>query len=401
MAILGLRGTGDWGPDERPKNFRETILWRQPNGTAPLFALSAKMGSEKVDDPEFSWWEEENNGLRVELSAAALVGDTTITVKDQTSTGGPSAQSLVAGDILMVNTKIASNFANETLLVKSTTSATQFVVQRAFGGSTAAAIALGATLVKIGSSFPEGSGAPQETTRNPTKCMNLCQIFKTTYGITETAKRTRARTGDPVKNDKKRRMFDHAAALEYAMLFGRRLEFIGSNGKPQRLMGGILWFLSQYASNRIVDGTGATMKKFTDAVYPVFDYETSAGNSRLVLAGNGALNTLNELVEQQPSTNIKYDGIIKLWGMDLQQWVMPQGTLLIKSHPLFNTDPARQNDMLVLDPSVLRYRHMRDTTFKDNIQANDEDSQRGQWLTEAGLEVQHAKTMCWLSNFVK
>lgn len=29
MAVAGLRGTGDWGTDERPKNFREMILWRK------------------------------------------------------------------------------------------------------------------------------------------------------------------------------------------------------------------------------------------------------------------------------------------------------------------------------------------------------------------------------------
>jgi hypothetical protein len=42
MAIAGLRGTGDWGTDERPKNFREMILWLNPNGTAPIFALSSR-----------------------------------------------------------------------------------------------------------------------------------------------------------------------------------------------------------------------------------------------------------------------------------------------------------------------------------------------------------------------
>ena len=40
MAVAGLRGTGDWATDERPKNFREMILWRNPNGMAPLTALA-------------------------------------------------------------------------------------------------------------------------------------------------------------------------------------------------------------------------------------------------------------------------------------------------------------------------------------------------------------------------
>ena len=55
MAFAGLRGTGDWGTDERPKNFREMILWRDPNGQTPLTALMSKMRSEATDDPEFSW----------------------------------------------------------------------------------------------------------------------------------------------------------------------------------------------------------------------------------------------------------------------------------------------------------------------------------------------------------
>ena len=54
-AIAGLRGTGDWATDERPKNFREMILWRRPNGKAPLTALMAKMKSEATNDPEFAW----------------------------------------------------------------------------------------------------------------------------------------------------------------------------------------------------------------------------------------------------------------------------------------------------------------------------------------------------------
>jgi hypothetical protein len=35
-AIAGLLGTGDWGTDERPKNFRESILWMAPKGDTPM-----------------------------------------------------------------------------------------------------------------------------------------------------------------------------------------------------------------------------------------------------------------------------------------------------------------------------------------------------------------------------
>ena len=52
MAVAGLRGTGDWAADERPKNFREMILWRNPNGQTPLTALLSKMKHESTSEPE-------------------------------------------------------------------------------------------------------------------------------------------------------------------------------------------------------------------------------------------------------------------------------------------------------------------------------------------------------------
>jgi hypothetical protein len=51
-GVAGLRGTGDWGVDERPKNFREMILFRNANGSAPIFALTARARKKTVDDPE-------------------------------------------------------------------------------------------------------------------------------------------------------------------------------------------------------------------------------------------------------------------------------------------------------------------------------------------------------------
>jgi hypothetical protein len=34
--FAGVRATDDWGTDERPKSFRETILFLNPNGKSPL-----------------------------------------------------------------------------------------------------------------------------------------------------------------------------------------------------------------------------------------------------------------------------------------------------------------------------------------------------------------------------
>jgi hypothetical protein len=398
MAIAGLRGTGDWATDERPKNFREMILWRNPNGMAPLTALLSKMKSESTDDPEFAWYEEELNALRLTIAGTTpgAAGNTFYVTSNVTD-----ALDCVPGDVFKTDSAITTAYGNEILVVSSVTDAGTVVFKRAQAGSSAETLStVGATLTKIGSVFAEGTNAPDAAMRNPTKILNYTQIFKTTYDITETARKTKTRTGDPVKNDKKRKMFDHSTAMEMAFLFGKRHEGVGANGKPLRYTGGLLWFMSQYAPSMITQFTTTiTETMFTDAIYKVFDYNSGAGDERIVFAGNGALNSLNRLAASQARTRVNFDGIVDVYGMKLQRWVLPQGVIYVKSHPLFNTHPVHTYDMAVIDPSALKYRHLRDTAFKDNIQANDADHQKGQWLSECGLEAEHLKTMAWLTNF--
>lgn len=399
LAISGLRGSGDWGTDERPKNFREMILWRRPNGTAPMTALLAKTKSQKTSDPEFNWWEEEMNACRVKLSAAtAATTDNTLTVL---STENSTGLDLVPGDILLVEKALTTSYDHELVYVSSVTSSTSIVVQRGAANTTAAPIALSSYLTRIGNVFEEGSASPGTSTRNPSKFTNYCQIFKTAYRITETAKLTHARTGDPLKNDKKRKMFDHSNNLELAFLFGKKYETTGPSGKPLRYTGGLLNMMSAAASSRITAYTTTpTESTLLDAVYPIWDYDTEAGADRICFAGNGFLNSLNKLAKGQTSTRINFDGYVTVYGMKLAHWIFPQGEIYVKTHPLFNTHSRFTNDAFIFDPSTLIYRYMRDTANQDNIQANDADEQKGQWLTEAGLEVEHSKTSCWLSNFV-
>ena len=389
-SIAGLRGTLDWGTDERPKNFREMILWRNPNGSAPLTALMARMKSESVNDPEFSWWEEELNAIRVSSAAGASASSTSITL----DAGGLD---LVPGDILLVEKTEVAAYNNELVEVSTVTSDTIIVVKRGAAGTTAAVTGTAVNLTKVGNVYEEGSGAPDTSTRNPTKVTNYAQIFKTAYSITETAKGTYARTGDPLKNDKKRKMFDHSVAMEFAWMFGVPYEDT-TGTKPKRFTGGLRNFIT---TNSKVYTTSPTEDQFLEDTYKVFDYDAgTAGNERIVFAGNGFLNNLNKLARNSSSTRVNFDGSIKAYGMQLQRWILPQGTLYVRTHPLMNTHAVYTNSAFVIDPSAIIYRYMRDTRMQDNIQANDADTQKGQWLSECGLEIRHEKTMAYLGNFV-
>lgn len=391
MAFAGLRGTGDWGTDERPKNFREYILWRDPNGMTPLTGLLAKMSSESTDDPEFAWWEEQLDQVRVQSDATGASASST----SLGLTGG--GLNLVAGDLLLVEKVDAATYDNEIVEVSSVSSDTAIVIRRAQSGTSAAATGTSAYLTKVGNRFAEGTVSPDVTSRNPTKLYNYCQIFKTAYELTNTAKKTNARTGDPLKNDKKRRSFDHAVAMELAFLFGQRHEDTGTNGKPRRATGGLRSFIT---SNVTVFTTSPTLNQFIDAIAPCFDYSGSgAGNERIVFCGNGALNSLNKLIAGSSGVRVNYNGKIDVYGMKLMEFIIPQGVVYLRTHPLLNTHGRYKDSMFVLDPSAITYRHVRDTTPQDNIQAPDADTHKGQWLSEVGLEVHHERTMAYLGRF--
>jgi hypothetical protein len=408
MAVAGLRGTGDWEANERPKNFREMILWRDPNGQTPLTALMSKMRTESTDDAEFAWWEEELKPIRLNVTTTTVTATTVVVV------GSGDATNLVAGDLLLVEaTPVAqSTYQFEIVKVVSVASATQFTVGRGAAGTTADTMPALTNLLRIGSEFGEGEGSPTASTRNPTKFENYTQIFKTTYRITNTAKVTNLRTGDPIKNDKKRKMFDHSVGLEQAWLFGHKNEDTtggSTNSKPLRSTGGLFQFLQE-----AYDATTApTVKVWTttavdeddilDEFHTVFNYNAAgAGNERLLLAGNGFLNYLNKIANSSASTRINFTGSINFFGMKLQRWELPQGTFLVKSHPLMNVNSLFTNGGFIINPAGVRYRPMttRDTKFQDNIQANDADETKGQWLTEAGVEYNHLKTMKYVGIHV-
>lgn len=401
VSIQGIRGTGDYGTDERPKDFREYILWESPNGDTPLTGLMSKMGSESLTDPEFYWFEEVEEQVRIKVNGALTNVATAAVVHAGSVADSTGALSALPGDLYMVEDTYGRVSTNEIVAIGAApTTDTGLTLIRGQRGTTAAAIPDGAFLLKIGTAFGEGTSAPGSTTKNPTRFDNLAQIFKTTYQVTNTDIKTQKRTGDVLANERKRAMFKHATAMEFAYLMGKKFQDIDpANGKPRRTTGGILSFVT---TNRTHFGTGGVAwneDNFIDAISPVFDITgPGIGNDRIVFCGNGALTELNKLIKNAASTEFSFDGILTLYGMNLRSYTLPQGRILIKTHPLFNQNPKLRYAMLGINPAGIKDRYLRKTTFKDNIQPNDADYKAGEWLTESGLELHFEKSHFFLTN---
>jgi uncharacterized protein DUF5309 len=422
-AVAGLRGTGNFGTDERPKDFRESILFLKPNGDAPIFGLTSKVQKVSVTDPEYNWWDEPNDQVILQVNGAVATGVNLITVdsSDPDSTTLDAnwgvAKHLKPGDLLMVvPTTDSASTVPEQVRVENVISDTQFTVTRGAAGTTQAAISDNAYLLLMASAYAEGTGAPEATSRNPIKYNNYVQIFKESYEITGTVEATKFRTGDPWSNDKMRKMFDHSRAIEWSIMFGRKSEGTGSNGKPLRTMGGLL---SQIPTTRkfiFAAGAGATrltFENFLAAVYRIFDYTSDAGDERVVFCGNVALNAINKMVHRQPTggtasgtASINWGGIVKAYGMNLRELVLPQGRLLFRTHPLLNRNgryvsstwtPGIYNaSAWILDFSTVRYVNQkgRDTRTKDDVQNKDEDVRRGFVQSDCSIRLDKGGLTC-------
>ncbi len=405
--ISGLRASNDHGTDERPKNFREAILWLDPAGMTPLTAMSAKMRKETTDDPEFTWFEERQDAKRATPAADAgtpNAGDADSLVL-QIVTGGTSqpARQFKPGDLLLRHSTVQGQpstyqgtgaTAPEIMRVTAITNDTTIAVIRGYAGRTGAMTAIAATdqFLLIGSAYAEGSGSANGISGAPSKVYNYTQIFKSAFNQTNTAISTRYRTGDAFANDRKRAMFRHSESLEQSAFWGVRKEDLTTDNEPIRSAGGLRYFLE---TNVNVAVGNITDDFFLDTLSPLFNYNAGgAGDQRICFVGNGALNAIQKMVRDASGVRVNYTGEVSFFGMNLLKYRIPQGTFFLKSHPLMNTDPVYRNSMFVLNGRgfIVRPLKGRDTKIQTNIQANDEDQRKDQWLTETGWELQFERT---------
>lgn len=382
-AVLGLRGTGSYSAGERPQSYREMILLLFPNGMAPLTALTSKLRSEAVDDPIFHWFEKDVSQQRGAITAAFTNVATGLVVADSS--------------IFRAGHVIQDEATGEQMLVTADpTTATGLTVQRGFG-TTPAAASSGSTdaLYIVGNVNAEGAGSPNVVYYNPTQPQNFTQIYRTPLYLTRTAMKTRLRTGNAREEAKREALQLHSIEIEKSFIFGQPYQTIGSNGQPMNATGGVISFLGQDPTfTNIVDFAGTvTIATWENMMESAFRYGSA---EKLLLAGSTMINILNQMTKRASVMNVVPG--TESYGMKLIEYITPFGTLYIRIHPLLSIHPTYRSWGLIVDLEKLIFRYIDDTTFRPNVQTNDTDGEKDEFLTEAGLEVQHQKAHVLVKN---
>ena len=419
MAVLGMRGTGNFGPVEEPENWRQGILLYFPNGDAPLTAFLSKMREQPTDDPTFHWFEK---GLPVQRGTIRGAG---------TAAGPADGANVAAGGTANVYTTIQpdgfsgkdvtifkpgyvvqNQTTEENLLVVSVdTTGNQIQLRRDIGDKfgtnpaiTSGAVGTGDTLVVVGEGNPEGALIGQAIAYAPVRQFNYTQIFRTPLSLTRTARKTRLRWDDegPYREAKREALQIHSISMEKAFLFSEREEIISlagaagplditSSGQPLRTTRGFVNWLPPVTTATLSVNTDLTVLNppgsLTEVTWDAFLELAFRYGSRekLAFCGSGALMVLNAMAKNK--ARIELAPTDDTYGFHLIRYITPFGTLMLYNHPLMTDNPVWRYDLLVLDPEKLVYRYIDDTTFLRNRQSPGEDASRDEFLTECGLEV--------------
>ena len=387
-AIQGMRGTGEFGTDFRPKNYRELFTLLEPNGNAPLNALLSMGSSESTDDPEYK-------NFRDELP------DRTLTVNGAIASTSTASITIDAADDNKYAIKgaiIINQTTGEVMQATADTASTTLAVTRNIGG-TSHQIADNAVLFISGYAAAEGGSSPTAISFDASVVSNYTQIFRTAFQVSNTLSSTYLRTGDKMDESMTKALKLHMSDIERAMFFGYKHEANGSTSAPTRYTGGLVNSLTN-----VVDITtsyasygGASAGKMSEEGFDsllmstVFKY---GSNQKIAFVGETVANQLQQMGKDRWKPTV----VEGSYGVNLIRYTTFAGDLMVHLHPQFRQLNHMKNAMVIVDFPYLSYRYLegRDTSLLENRQLPDADSVKHEYLTECGLELLQDKVHAYI-----
>ena len=390
-AIQGMRGTGEFGTDFRPKNYRELHTLLEPNGNAPLNSLLSMGSSESTDDPEYKNFRDELPDRTLTVNGAIASTSTATIVID----AADDNKYAIKGAIVINQT------TGEVMQATADTASTSLAVTRNIGG-TSHQIADNAVLFISGYAAAEGGTSPTAISFDASVVSNYTQIFRTAFQVSNTLSSTYLRTGDKMDESMTKALKLHMSDIERAMFFGYKHEANGSTSAPTRYTGGLVNSLTN-----VVDITtsyasygGASAGKMSEEGFDsllmstVFKY---GSNQKIAFVGETVANQLQQMGKDRWKPTV----VEGSYGVNLIRYTTFAGDLMVHLHPQFRQLDHMKNAMVIVDFPYLSYRYLegRDTSLLENRQSPDADSVKHEYLTECGLELLQDKVHAYIKGW--
>ncbi|MGE5423392.1 MAG: DUF5309 family protein [Ignavibacteriales bacterium] len=371
--MAGEKGTYGIEASRLRVDMSEKIAELNPNKN-PLTVLTKKMDKTRtVYNPEYDWLEQDIGARWDAIDGAGFDANATKLLFHQDS-------------YFRINDILKVPRTGETMLVTALNpdgdNAKEYTITRSWGTVAAAALADDDPVVCIGNVNAEGATLRTILQTEPVKKTNYCQIFRTPVGVTNTLEATKTYGQKPMSWYRHLAGIEHAVDMERAFLFGEKVKV--SATQNTRSTGGILEFCTENILD--VSSTALTEQSFVEWLEDVFRY----GASEKVLLASARLCTHIDLWGMGKLQTVPGE---KTYGVAIKEYISTHGKLYVVKHHLLE-GATYGGYGVVLDMDNVAYCPLdtRDTKLLTNRQANDEDSQKDEYLTEAGIEVRLAKS---------
>ena len=364
-----------------------------------------------------------NTTLVVELNTGATTGST------GASTDG-NVDWLIKGMVVQFATQInkgngdsADSITQATARIESVvhndadTSITVKTINASAGDSSTTALEDEGKGVVIGTSYEQGSGAPDVWSQEMDNDYGYTQIFKTACEMSNTARATVYRGyADEWSRLWNLKLREHKVDIERAMLFGMRGSQSGIQ-YTEGIVGQILkngtnsdGSIGDYSEGVPYLGSYLTSEMTYDNLLGAFEvmYDPARGgsSSKLCLASLPVISHFNKLsgfAETSLANESRYnfDASQGAFGHRIMKIDTVHGDCSIVKEPLFRANAS--GHMCFVDLDHVSYRPLvgngvnRDTAITTNVQQADEDLRKDLILTEAGLEVSLPETHALLN----
>jgi hypothetical protein len=381
----------------------------------------SKVAKVPTDDPQFRFLEDRtkismtDRSFVLDGSHSIPAAGSSLTYTVEESAGSEtSVDWLIKGMVFAVG--YAENNSPETIIVRIESNPVVNANDTSFVGKTISAIdgaETGADETKcqvIGTSFIEGSGAPEVFSEELNDDYGYTQIFKTACEMSNTARATRYRGyADEFQRIWNLKLREHKVDIERAMLFGQRAS-IGGIQYSEGIAGHIIKNGTSVTDNTALSySSGApyfrssqsselTYDRILSDFEVVYDPARGGSDSKLALASLPVITFFNKLgstsfVDQSIGNELRYniEKSVGSFGHTVLQVETIHGTMNLVKEPLFRGFAS--GFLCMVDMDNVAYRPLvgngvnRDTQIMTNVQSADEDLRKDMILTEAGLEV--------------
>ena len=378
-TVQGTRGTASILQNRQVIDISHTIHLLEPS-SYPLVTLLNSLDKVKpAHNPTVRWMEDELEPLTDLLNGAVTALAAALTVDN--------------GGWWRVNDLGFCPRTGENFRVTAVAGNVLGAV-RSFGATAAAAMNDDEPLWNLGPAQREGDTSRALLSTLEVEQSNRTQILRTPFGTTNTQSATDLYDGKDFDLQAKKSAIEHSVRIERMLIFGQSATAVVA-GQPLRTMSGILEFIQ---TNRVDAGGVLTESQF-DAFCEV-GFRYGGTNQKLFIGSGRVIQAINNFAKEKMETVPRDEA----YGLNLRRYISPFGDLLLGYHrQLVGTIYSGVGILLDMDRVWLRpLRGGRSSgnlaVRVTNIQANDEDSRRDEYLTECSLEFQNEKAHALLTG---